>query len=33
MGFGELNLRLPMTVLDEQYQQPLRQALADCGAL
>jgi 4-hydroxy-tetrahydrodipicolinate synthase len=33
MGFGELNLRLPMTVLDEQYQQPLRQALIACGAL
>jgi len=33
MGFGELNLRLPMTVLDEQYQQPLRQALVTCGAL
>ena len=33
MGYGELNLRLPMTVLDEQYQQPLRQALLACGAL
>jgi 4-hydroxy-tetrahydrodipicolinate synthase len=33
MGYGELNLRLPMTVLDEQYQQPLRQALSACGAL
>jgi len=33
MGFGELNLRLPMTVLDDQYQQPLRQALVACGAL
>jgi len=33
MGYGELNLRLPMTVLDEKYQQPLRQALAACGAL
>ena len=32
MGYGELNLRLPMTVLDEQYQQPLRQALSACGA-
>jgi len=28
-----LNLRLPMTVLDEQYQQPLRQALVSAGAL
>ena len=33
MGFGELNLRLPMTVLDEQYQAPLRNALIACGAL
>jgi 4-hydroxy-tetrahydrodipicolinate synthase len=33
MGYGELNLRLPMTVLDEKHQQPLRQALAACGAL
>jgi len=33
MGYGELNLRLPMTVLDEKYQQPLRQALVACGAL
>jgi len=33
MGYGELNLRLPMTVLDEQYQQPLRQALLACNAL
>jgi 4-hydroxy-tetrahydrodipicolinate synthase len=33
MGYGELNLRLPMTVLDEKYQQPLRQALSACGAL
>ncbi len=33
MGYGELNLRLPMTVLDLQYQQPLRQALVACGAL
>ena len=33
MGFGELNLRLPMTVLSEKYQQPLRQAMAACGAL
>jgi 4-hydroxy-tetrahydrodipicolinate synthase len=33
MGYGELNLRLPMTVLDEKYQQSLRQALSACGAL
>ncbi len=33
MGFGELNLRLPMTVLDEKYQAPLRDALIACGAL
>jgi 4-hydroxy-tetrahydrodipicolinate synthase len=33
MGYGELHLRLPMTVLAEQYQQPLRQALHACGAL
>jgi 4-hydroxy-tetrahydrodipicolinate synthase len=33
MGYGEINLRLPMTVLDEEYQQPLRQALLACGAL
>ena len=33
MGFGELNLRLPMTVLDEKYQQPLKQALISTGAL
>ncbi len=33
MGFGELNLRLPMTPLDEQYREPLRQALIACGAL
>jgi hypothetical protein len=33
MGFGELNLRLPMTVLDEKHQQPLRQALVSAGAL
>ena len=29
----ELNLRLPMTVLGEQHQEPLRQALLACGAL
>ncbi len=33
MGFGELNLRLPMTELSEPQQQPLRQALIACGAL
>ncbi len=33
MGFGDLNLRLPMTVLDQPYQDPLRQALIGCGAL
>ena len=33
MGFGELNLRLPMTELASEYQQPLRQALAASGAL
>jgi len=33
MGFGELNLRLPMTVLAEEYQQPLREALIASGAL
>jgi 4-hydroxy-tetrahydrodipicolinate synthase len=33
MGYGELNLRLPMTVLDEEYQQPLRRALLASGAL
>lgn len=33
MGFGEINMRLPMTVLAEQYQQPLREALVACGAL
>lgn len=33
MGFGELNLRLPMTRLSQEYQQPLRQALVACGAL
>jgi len=33
MGFGEINLRLPMTVLAEEYQQPLREALVACGAL
>jgi 4-hydroxy-tetrahydrodipicolinate synthase len=33
MGYGDLHLRLPMTVLDEKFQQPLRQALLACGAL
>ncbi|MCP4878383.1 MAG: 4-hydroxy-tetrahydrodipicolinate synthase [Gammaproteobacteria bacterium] len=33
MGYGELNLRLPMTVLDEKHQAPLRQALISSGAL
>ena len=33
MGYGELNLRLPMTVLDERYQPELQEALVACGAL
>lgn len=33
MGFGELNLRLPMTELSSEYHEPLRQALAASGAL
>ena len=33
MGFGELNLRLPMTELSAQHHEPLRQALIACGAL
>jgi 4-hydroxy-tetrahydrodipicolinate synthase len=33
MGFCGLDLRLPMTVLAEEYQQPLRQALIASGAL
>jgi len=33
MGFGEINMRLPMTVLAEEYQQPLREALVASGAL
>ncbi len=33
MGFGEINLRLPMTVLAEEYQQPLREALVASGVL
>ena len=33
MGFGEINMRLPMTVLAEEFQQPLREALVASGAL
>ncbi len=33
MGFGELNLRLPMTRLSQELQEPLRQTLIACGAL
>ena len=33
MGFGEVNMRLPLTVLDEQYREELRQALISSGAL
>jgi len=33
MGFGELNLRLPMTALAETHRQALKQALIACGAL
>ena len=33
MGFGELNLRLPMTELSGEYHEPLRQALVASGAL
>lgn len=33
MGYGELNLRLPMTALAEAHWQPLKQALIACGAL
>ena len=33
MGFCGLDLRLPMTVLAEEYQQPLRQAMIASGAL
>ncbi len=33
MGFGELNLRLPMTVLSEEHHQFLRQAMKACGVL
>ncbi|MDH5354388.1 MAG: 4-hydroxy-tetrahydrodipicolinate synthase [Gammaproteobacteria bacterium] len=33
MGFGQLNLRLPMTELASEYREPLRQALIASGAL
>ena len=33
MGFGEVNMRLPLTVLSEEYHQDLRQALIASGAL
>lgn len=33
MGFGEVNMRLPMTVLSEEYHEDLRQALIVSGAL
>ncbi len=33
MGFGEINMRLPMTVLAKECQQPLREALVASGAL
>ncbi len=33
MGFGELNLRLPLTELSPEHHEPLRQALIACGAL
>lgn len=33
MGYGELNLRLPMTILDETHQASVKQALVACGAL
>ena len=33
MGFGEVNMRLPMTVLDEAHRLPLRQAMLASGAL
>ena len=33
MGYGDLNLRLPMTELAEEYREPLKQALIACGAL
>ena len=33
MGYGELNLRLPMTELSSEHHEPLRQALTASGAL
>ena len=33
MGFGELNLRLPMTVFSEEHHQSLRQAMEACDVL
>ena len=33
LGFGELNLRLPMTELSSEHREPLRQALIASGAL
>jgi 4-hydroxy-tetrahydrodipicolinate synthase len=33
LGFGDVTMRLPMTVLAEEFQAPLRQALVDSGAL
>jgi 4-hydroxy-tetrahydrodipicolinate synthase len=33
MGFGEANMRLPMTVLAQEYQDSVRQALIASGAL
>lgn len=33
MGFGEVNMRLPMTVLSEEYHEDLRQALIASGVL
>ena len=33
MGYGELNLRLPMTVLEETHQASVKQALVASGAL
>lgn len=33
MGYGDLNLRLPMTELDQVHHEPLREALKACGAI
>ena len=33
MGYGDLNLRLPMTELSPEHHEPLREALIACGAL